>query len=379
MSVSESSSATPFPQYRVKRKAPPIIDTSEKYPSPDPQNPFAPLWELRNRTSSALGQNPLASKDNPSPYSQPPSHTHQGHHNGKSENYKTPTALNFNRKRSNSYLSSHPTTTYGIPRSSSTAPRNAPGLARLPSHSASIKTGGGVSNSQLKPANLQIDSEMTNTMARIEKQRNDPQLVHPQPRAPGHVTRRLTVDKRTPDNSSGNETESDLSVPKPAHRRQSVDVKVKSIESQKKSSNPGLTTAINFNVGVDFKPVLLQRVASNGTTSTGSGSLARNIPTQQSLLAKFWLPKKTSHDGYIADGEKRNAKANLRSHHKGPFSISAPLTNTFTHEGRSKSQQSKYDDNTSSLAPNSSRSQGGYTSDTDFEVNLFTSSTLGIL
>ena len=371
MSASESSSATPFPQYRVKRKAPPTIDASEKYPSPDPHNPFAPLWELRNRTSSALGQNPLASKDSPSPYSQQPSSTHQGHQNGKSESHKIPTALNFNRKRSNSYLSSHPTTTYGIPpRSSSTvphhAPRNAPGLARLPSNSASIKTGGGVSNSQLKPANPQIDSEI---MARIERQRNDPQLVHPQPRALGNIARRLTADKRTPDNSSGNETESDLSVPKRAHRRQFADVKVKSVESQKKSSNPGLTTAMSFNVGVDNKPALLQRVASNGTTSTGSGSLARNIPTQQSLLAKFWLPKKTSHDGYIADGEKRNAKANLRSHHKGPFSISPPLTDTFTHEGRSKSQQSKYDDTTTSFAPNPGRSQGGYTSDTDFEVN----------
>jgi hypothetical protein len=39
---------------RIRRKPPPTVDVSERYPSPDPLDPFAPLWVLRNRTSSAL-------------------------------------------------------------------------------------------------------------------------------------------------------------------------------------------------------------------------------------------------------------------------------------------------------------------------------------
>ncbi|KAF8628034.1 hypothetical protein AX15_004149 [Amanita polypyramis BW_CC] len=42
-------------ELRVKRKPPPFLDLSlaERYPPPDPADPFAPLWVLRNRTSSA--------------------------------------------------------------------------------------------------------------------------------------------------------------------------------------------------------------------------------------------------------------------------------------------------------------------------------------
>ncbi|KAF8813340.1 hypothetical protein BYT27DRAFT_7239309 [Phlegmacium glaucopus] len=39
---------------RIRRKPPPSLDISERYPSPDPLDPFAPLWVLRNRTSSGL-------------------------------------------------------------------------------------------------------------------------------------------------------------------------------------------------------------------------------------------------------------------------------------------------------------------------------------
>ncbi|CAA7266881.1 unnamed protein product [Cyclocybe aegerita] len=55
------SSSTSFPDlrappgYRIKRKPPPTIDISERYPTPDPQDPFAPLWVLRNRTGSSFG------------------------------------------------------------------------------------------------------------------------------------------------------------------------------------------------------------------------------------------------------------------------------------------------------------------------------------
>lgn len=58
--VSPSSSfqdlraATGFNGHRIPRKPPPVIDQFERYPSPDPMDPFAPLWVLRNRTSSGL-------------------------------------------------------------------------------------------------------------------------------------------------------------------------------------------------------------------------------------------------------------------------------------------------------------------------------------
>ena len=37
---------------RVKRKPPPAISVAERFPSPDPSDPFAPLWVLRSRISS---------------------------------------------------------------------------------------------------------------------------------------------------------------------------------------------------------------------------------------------------------------------------------------------------------------------------------------
>jgi hypothetical protein len=393
MSASESSSTNPFPHYRVRRKPPPTIDVAEKYPSPDPHDPFAPLWVLRNRTSSALGQNPLVTKDTPSPYSEPGNRPHQGSLMGKTDTFKINSPIPIERRRSNSYVTPHSTTpTNAIPpRSSSTVPqtsinglRMAHGFNRRPSQSGSATTTGGVSRPPMKPAHPQVNSDSTlrsNAMSRTDKQRNDPHLVHPQPRALGNTAHRLTVDTRNRDNSSGNETESDLSIPAPEHRPQRVDVKVKSIdvESQGKTNNAaGLTATFSFNVGVDVKPALLRRVASNVTTSTGSASLARNAPpqpslSQQSRLAKFLLPKKTSHDGYMADGEKRNIKPDSKPNQKGTvhkLSISAPLTDTFVHEGRSKSQQSKDDYSTTSSARNPGRSRG-YTSDTGFEVKKF--------
>ena len=49
-----SPSSPDLPHYRIRRKPPPSLDISERYPSPDPLDPFAPLWVLRNRTSSRL-------------------------------------------------------------------------------------------------------------------------------------------------------------------------------------------------------------------------------------------------------------------------------------------------------------------------------------
>lgn len=40
--------------HRIRRKPPPTLDISDRYPSPDPSDPFAPLWVLRNRTPSGV-------------------------------------------------------------------------------------------------------------------------------------------------------------------------------------------------------------------------------------------------------------------------------------------------------------------------------------
>ncbi|KAF8802504.1 hypothetical protein BYT27DRAFT_7261037 [Phlegmacium glaucopus] len=53
MSPQTPSSPDPI-QHRMRRKPPPTLDISERYPSPDPSDPFAPLWVLRNRTTSGL-------------------------------------------------------------------------------------------------------------------------------------------------------------------------------------------------------------------------------------------------------------------------------------------------------------------------------------
>ena len=47
-------SASPGTFRQIKRKPPPSLDTLGKYPSPDPSDPFASLWALRNRTTSGL-------------------------------------------------------------------------------------------------------------------------------------------------------------------------------------------------------------------------------------------------------------------------------------------------------------------------------------
>lgn len=49
---------------RIRRKPPPYAPPSsdERYPAPDPDDPFAPLWVLRNRTSSALGHAPPSTR-----------------------------------------------------------------------------------------------------------------------------------------------------------------------------------------------------------------------------------------------------------------------------------------------------------------------------
>ncbi|PPQ64609.1 hypothetical protein CVT26_002007 [Gymnopilus dilepis] len=57
-------SRSPPSAFRIPRKPPPVIDISERYPSPDPADPFAPLSVLRKRTTSSLNstriQSPLA-------------------------------------------------------------------------------------------------------------------------------------------------------------------------------------------------------------------------------------------------------------------------------------------------------------------------------
>ncbi|KAL0067710.1 hypothetical protein AAF712_005150 [Marasmius tenuissimus] len=54
---------------RVKRKPPPTLSLEERYPPPDPNDPFAPLSVLRNRSSAILGVS--AGRDSLSPLTAP--------------------------------------------------------------------------------------------------------------------------------------------------------------------------------------------------------------------------------------------------------------------------------------------------------------------
>ncbi|KAG7089254.1 hypothetical protein E1B28_010953 [Marasmius oreades] len=56
-------------QSRIKRKPPPRLDVTARYPPPDPNDPFAPLSVLRSRSSALLGFS--SSQDNLSPISPP--------------------------------------------------------------------------------------------------------------------------------------------------------------------------------------------------------------------------------------------------------------------------------------------------------------------
>lgn len=53
MSVSTSDSSS-FTHPRVRRKPAPSLELQERYPTPDPDDPFAPLSVLRSRTASTL-------------------------------------------------------------------------------------------------------------------------------------------------------------------------------------------------------------------------------------------------------------------------------------------------------------------------------------
>lgn len=46
--------SSPMDIKRIKRKPPPSLHWTERYPPPDPTDPFAPLWVLRNRSSTLL-------------------------------------------------------------------------------------------------------------------------------------------------------------------------------------------------------------------------------------------------------------------------------------------------------------------------------------
>ncbi|ESK95314.1 hypothetical protein Moror_3941 [Moniliophthora roreri MCA 2997] len=65
-----ATASTPLPKSpRIKRKPPPRLDISERYPPPDPSDPFAPLSVLRSRSSALLGLPP--SQENFFPVSVP--------------------------------------------------------------------------------------------------------------------------------------------------------------------------------------------------------------------------------------------------------------------------------------------------------------------
>lgn len=428
MSSDASSENLPLAPYRVRRKPPPSINPAEKYPSPDPSDPFAPLWLLRNRTSSALGQNPLVTQANPSPFPQPPNHANQSPFGVNLETSKINSSLNpipMERRRSNSYLypqSSNipPVNAFqGPPRSSSTIPSTSTAGGKSGSHhgfinrppsqagfspfsggvfhggvvQTSIKLGQAQTAQQLRPSDVPTVSARTAqghvSPTRAEPIRNEPGpvLAYSQPRAAGNIMHRSTMDRRTPDHSSGGETESDGSVftsPQQQKQQEPVDVKVNSIDIEhrgKKSST--MTTTVSFNVGVDVKPKLLRRATSSGTSNSvaASSSTKDSRPSQppqqqQSRLAKFLLSKKTSHDGYMADGEKKASRGNARTAvHK--VSISAPLTDTFVHrQGESKAAELKQDQvrTLQVQRPERSTTRGAdYTSDTDAEVNFLPS------
>ena len=417
--MSSDASSENLP-YRVRRKPPPTINLAEKYPSPDPTDPFAPLWLLRNRTSSALGQTPLVTEANPSPFPQLPNHANQSPFGANLETSKTSSSLYpipMERRRSNSYLypqsSIPPVNAFQVPpRSSSTVPSTSTTGGKSGSHHAFINRppsqagftpfsggvfhGGVVQKSiklaqphQLKPSDVPTISARTAqghvSPTRAEPIRNEPGSVpaYPQPRAPGNITRRPTEDRRTPDHSSGGETESDGSVftsPQQQKQQGPVDVKVNSIDIErhgKKTST--MTTTVSFNVGVDVKPKLLRRATSSGTSNSVAVSLSGKDlrppqppqqQQQQSRLAKFLLSKKTSHDGYMADGEKKASRGNARTPlHKA--SISAPLADTFVHrQGDSKAAELKQDEVRTLQVQSPERSAArDYTSDTDAEVN----------
>lgn len=372
-------STAPFPQYRVRRKPPPTIDISERYPSPDPSDPFAPLWALRNRTSSAQG---------------PEEGSLNAH-----KNDATSHPIPMERRRSNSYLYPHsnPTAARAVPPRSSSAvpppsgPRKDFGY-RPPSQSGFVTTGGGTSHASKRHAQeLHSDTTTRNTHLdlsafpiRKESSRNASQesgALHAlsQPLAKHG---RPNVE-RAQDSSSSIESESNSSVLPTQRQHKSSGVKAKWMGAERsgyESKNPGLATAISFNVGVDVKPTLVRRTTSNGTSNSVFVSLPAKSPQQQaspqqqlqpqSRLAKF-LSKKSSHEGgYMADGEKKSNRGNARPPHTGPVhkaSISAPLTETFVHQGG----QSKIESTKITQAHIAGKVRNGYyTSDTDTEVIL---------
>lgn len=347
-------------QHRVRRKPPPTIDISERYPSPDPSDPFAPLWALRNRTSSVQGQLPLASGQGL---------TTTSHH------------IPMERRRSNSYFSNS-TATHAIPPRSSSAvpppsgPREKFGY-RPPSQA------GFVTVSHASKRHAQDDTNTHVALSAFPIRKASSRNAHQES---GVLSQPLAKHgrpnvERAQDSSSSIESESNSSV-LPTHKSSGVKAKWM---GEYESKNPGLATAISFNVGVDVKPTLVRRSTSNGTSNSVYVCLPAKSPQQQaspqqpqpqSRLAKF-LSKKSSHEGgYMADGEKKSSRGNARPTHTGPVhkaSISAPLTETFVHQGgqsKIESTKSTQDhDHTPAHVAGKVRN-GYYTSDTDTEVIL---------
>ena len=63
-------SSSSQPSHRIKRKSPPLFQYSERYPKPDPNDPFATLSELRGRATTLTNSeydSPISAIQDPSP------------------------------------------------------------------------------------------------------------------------------------------------------------------------------------------------------------------------------------------------------------------------------------------------------------------------
>lgn len=313
------------PQYRIKRKPPPTVDIAERYPSPDPQNPFAPLSVLRNRTSSALGQNPAVQPTTcPSAY---PAHGAFGSSQDTLNNPSPPTN-HLARKRSNSFLTH--TEERGLPIShnknveeaSSSSPevdakighyRSQAQLGFAAAHVSRGTRHGGPKNDTTA---LHDDSSPSETHIDLAS------TQRPWP-APKVDTRRPPVDLSM--DSSGTETESDASgsMPLPG-----LNVKINASHPILHHVQPTLTTGKpNANPNATITPVPLR-----GGDSTANATSSSGRESSQSRLAKFLLPKKTSgfshgHGSSTGGGDQRsnsrNGTANRNANGNGDSDNSA--------------------------------------------------------
>ncbi|KAH9481709.1 Peroxiredoxin-like 2C [Psilocybe cubensis] len=325
-SFQDLRAATVLSGHRIPRKPPPVIDQFERYPSPDPSDPFAPLWVLRNRTSSGLPGTHSPFSPGSGPYGSLESLSNLGE-----------------RRYSSSYLEYSPpssATTQSRPHTSYNAisPPGSPLKAVSPKHKATKKAAHYTPYSQInqKGGNPVGSLQAFPRIATPCQSRTDIDLASPKSKRPwpprndtlgrsSQLRHDVHANDRDDNCSSESETDEDDAYIKPLFKLKSP---------------------------IFLRPSTPQLYSQTKPKSNATHQRAQSVQTNgsqklspQTRLARIFLPRKFSflhHDSVAPAGSRRPSTADSRTVSKSAISAPQAMVSTATLDhSRNKSHPSR--------------------------------------